>query len=630
MRFATALLVKNELGRYLAEVLDHHAKFGPLVILDDGSTDGTYEFCRNHPATLVCEQRTEQEAWGRESPARARLWDLAAERAEWVLICDADQLLIGDPLALCQASQVNAWAFALYDCWSPDRVLYREDRFWRGHLHPRAWLFCPHRTPTGYMPQWSTRGVHCGHAPDNFPLQAGVVHPESMHWLHLGYATEQDRAGKLGRYRQVRDQLTVEERAHAESIADSEPNLRVLPSQRTYTVVVGSSVRKPLDVLTAHLASLESQRLPERVSLKYAFVPDYENPADPALPYLSDWVQKRSGVILQGVPPIANDFVVDQVTHHWTPTAMNRVGQNKDRILAYAMAEKADAIWLVDSDLVVDPMTLWNLWYDQREVVSAVFWTRWQRSEKKLHAAPNVWLAGVYEPFQSGRPVRGYTTEEFRAALVNRTLTQVWGLGACTLIRADVVQKGVSFRRHPALPSGGLWDGEDRHFCAWATALHVSLWADPWPDIYHVYHPGDEARIPEVQARFAQGRGAHPELGDSINVALYPLEDPAIGTHHLRCRLGDGLLLPDLELQLLAMRLGERAIVPVQFPAHHELVAYRGQQRLIETVLIDFKPMGFPPVLEDEMLSDSTLTVVRDATTLSREQHRRLEVMADD
>ena len=612
--------MRNEADRYWPEVLAHlSSQVDGIVVVDDHSTDATPEITDACPSVIRHVRLTDGEPmWGREAPVRQLLWETAAELGAWVLVNDADQVLVGDIRPLCKTAQHNAWAFVLYDLWG-DRQHFRDDHLWRAHLSARPWLFAPGRVPDGWAPQWGERGVHIGHAPSNFPLACGVAPPETYHWLHLAYVRAEDRAAKLTRYRSVGGQLTAFETAHAESIADAAPPVQLLPAHRVTRVLIGGPVRKALEVLKAHLDTLAWQDLPPRVEVGYCFVPDFEDPGDPALAYLQTWVAARQGVLLEGTPRTPNDFGdTGGPTHRWTHTAMGRVGANKNLILRYALQNGYDAVWLNDADLILDPYVLRSLLDSRQPIVSAVYWTRWDKFVA-MKSAPQVWLRHVYEPFQSGGIARGQTEGEFRAKLVARRLTRVWGLGACTLIQRAVIEKGVGFHRFPALPTGGLWDGEDRHFCSWAEHLHVPMAADPWPDIFHVYHDEDVAKIPAYVQRFSEGRGTRPELGELVSVRITPLEEPGVLTELVRCRVGDGTLLPDIEGTVARMGRGDTRIVRALFPAHYPLEPYRNRIKLLEVTLCDFKCFGFPPTLEDEMFVTATGAAV-DATALTGDQ----------
>ena len=540
--------------------------------------------------------------------------------AEWVLICDGDQLLSADPAPLLQSTKCNAWSFPLYDIWN-DRSLYRDDAYWRGHEFPRPWLFAPHRVPEGYVAAWSGRGIHTGHTPANFPIHTGLA-PAGYYWTHLGYLSAEDRQTKLTRYRSQYHQMTDFEQAHAESIADPNPTLRILPFAKPIRILCGGPVRKRAEILEAHLATLAEQELPTRVSVDFCFVDDYPAP-DPAQAVLADFVAAHGGKVLKSHNP-AQDFS-DQhpVTHQWSVTAMARMGQLKTMLMQECLAGQYDFLWLVDSDLLMDRTTLTSLLSAQRDIVAAVYWTRWN-TDPRICAGPQVWLK---PPYQLALP--HYPEHEFRHALgVERALERVAGLGACTLIRRGVIEKGVGFSKPADFPSGGLMDGEDRHFCEWARRLHVDLWADGWPDIFHVYHPQQVETIPNMLARV---RDAHPTFcnhGHLVSLKLLNVDD-GIGPMHLRCRIGDGSLLPEVEQAIMNLQRGETTIKRIHFPMTTKPVgglALGGQARLIRIELVDCKPFGLPPVLEDEFYT--TPSTVQDKTHLTDAQHAQIAEVA--
>lgn len=216
-RLVTGLLVRDERARYLERVLRRCLEFSDAVlVLDDGSTDGSPELA----AELGCQVRIRGETgmWGNEAPARAALWQWMAEEAGdgWALVCDADQLLHGDPRPLLRTTQYNAWAFPLYDLWGDERF-YRADGFWQGYKYARPWLFRPSALQERAV--WPDRGLHTGHCPVNFPLSCGVA-PDTLYWSHLAYVNPDARKAKYEQYMAESEQLTPFERAHAASILD--------------------------------------------------------------------------------------------------------------------------------------------------------------------------------------------------------------------------------------------------------------------------------------------------------------------------------------------------------------------------------------------------------------------------
>lgn len=219
-RLISAILARNEAAedRYLRRVIARCMEFSDdVLVLDDNSTDAT----RDIAAEMGCvvHVRADVVAWGAEAPARAQLWDAAAELAGpegWVLVCDADMLLEGDPRPLCASWGVTGWAFPLVDLWDSEET-FRVDGPWgHGPRTPRPWLFKPGalREP----PVWPDRGVHVGHCPSNWLGPTGVA--PDLFWRHLGWMKREHRQSKYTQYMSVRHQLTPFELAHAESILD--------------------------------------------------------------------------------------------------------------------------------------------------------------------------------------------------------------------------------------------------------------------------------------------------------------------------------------------------------------------------------------------------------------------------
>ena len=51
------------------------------------------------------------------------------------------------------------------------------------------------------------------------------------------------------------------------------------------------------------------------------------------------------------------------------------------------------------------------------------------------------------------------------------------------------------------------------------------------------------------------------------------------------------------------MTRGETRIVKAKCGLDHPIGPYRGQKRLFRVTLVDCKPFGYPPVLEDDLVS---------------------------
>jgi hypothetical protein len=383
--------------------------------------------------------------------------------------------------------------------------------------------------------------------------------------------------------------------------------LALLSSAQTTRVLVGTSLRKPLPILQAYLQSLAWQELPPRVELSFAFVNDGLGQAE--ADFVKGWLGERGGTLLRGAPSAVADFAdVGADSHQWSASAMARVAFNKNKLIKAALEGGYAALWLADSDLVMDRTTFASLWQSERPIVTAVYWTRWSRrgtETRKVHAAPQVWLRHPYE--LAGR---GMDEAEFRRRLLARELLKVPGYGACTLIHERALRAGCSFDYLPDIPPVGLMAGEDRHFCLRAERMHIDAWADCWPDIFHCYHlPEHVEQLPAMLERLGAAHPAQAGLGDLVSLRLQPLEPvphtpgnwTMVQPQSVRGRLGTLPLVPELEEAVFGLKRGEEVVVPVHFDIGYSIPYYRGRRRLIRAALLDCKSLQYPPIVEDEL-----------------------------
>lgn len=340
-------------------------------------------------------------------------------------------------------------------------------------------------------------------------------------------------------------------------------------------ILLASVTNAPADILRAHLDSVKTLRLPPRVTLDLAYTSDGLD--DERLALLEE-----AGAGVDSALPKPDDarYARTENSHEWALPTFGWLAREKQRLLDHAREARYDGIFFVDSDLVLGPETLASLIYAQKDVVSAVFWTRWSPDAAEL---PQVWMRHPYE-FDG----RGRTGAEFLRDLDEKKLIPVGGLGACTLIRDRVFDRVAWFPLVDGLPSGGMWQGEDRHFCVRASRNHVELWADAWPDIFHIYRPSDLGRLAEWNPPEAVEK---PETGDLVSIALEAVEEKELHERrtHVRGRLGALPTLPEIEDAIEGMRVGETRIVRVFFPLWWSVEAYRGREKNVLLRLLDAK-----------------------------------------
>ena len=166
-------------------------------------------------------------------------------------------------------------------------------------------------------------------------------------------------------------------------------------------------------------------------------------------------------------------------THAWSNQLVSRIAKIRNHAIQEFLKTDADALFIVDSDIVVHPGLVEHLLSLDLPIVSEVFWSKWKPQESWM---PNVWDGHGY----------AFTSPESITLLREHGLFEVGGLGACTLIRREVLERGV---RYEPIAGVNFW-GEDRWFSIRAAANGFRLHADTCFPPFHVYRQEqlDEAR----------------------------------------------------------------------------------------------------------------------------------------
>lgn len=406
--------------------------------------------------------------------------------------------------------------------------------------------------------------------------------------------------------------------------------LAPIPPLYSPRILIASVVRKPAAVLRAWLTTLAWQQFRAPApTIECAFITNFA-PGDPGVDEAKAVLATTTATIVD-CPAPSGDYGDTPQTRAWTGPAFTRMAQLKNELIQRALDTHADYLFLCDADVLCDPYTLQSLLDQNAPIVSAVYWTNWQRPVEGAttfqHAGPQVWLRHPYH-LDDER----YSEGEFRERLIKRQRTRVRGLGACTLISADALRAGVSFARVDALPPGPMSEGEDRHFCARAQRLHIPMIADPWPDVAHAYHPSEYNEIPATLERLATPHAQRPTLGALISAKVELLEPvtDALGRQmmlspkYVRGRLGALPVMPQIEEAIAQLGVGDSAMVRVMYPQHFALDWLRGQTRIVRVTLLDTKPFRLAPTIDREVFV-GTLGNMVDATQLTPAQVGELQ-----
>lgn len=272
-------------------------------------------------------------------------------------------------------------------------------------------------------------------------------------------------------------------------------------SDKMKHVLVASPVRQKPEILREFLFSLENLES-KSFAISFCFVDDNDCPESKQ--QLKEFAKKRSCELLEG-DLRGEKYHCDEQTHHWKEENVWKVAAYKDRLIDKARQKGVDALFLVDSDLVLHPKTIEQLLRDEKEIVANIFWTQWQPNVPPL---PQVWVSDHYTLFERGiaesiTEVEAMRRQEiFLGNLCQPGVYEVGGLGACTLISKTALDKEISFDR---LHNVSFW-GEDRHFCIRAVALGLKLYVDTHYPAYHIYREADLSGVEQYRKRCRESR----------------------------------------------------------------------------------------------------------------------------
>ena len=202
VNLVASLIVKNELGRYLEPCVEHLQTFcDDITAVDDGSTDGTYEYLQS--AGCVVTQLPASDGFfdGHEGRRRQFLleWTVEQTRPEWLLAIDADEFISDGAVLRAFCSRPRQVAnLNMKEVWKAGAELsVRVDGGWRPHPCPIMY-----RPPARLTGRWriADRALACGREPQIIRSMMGRSRPSGVDILHFGWANQAARKARYDRY----------------------------------------------------------------------------------------------------------------------------------------------------------------------------------------------------------------------------------------------------------------------------------------------------------------------------------------------------------------------------------------------------------------------------------------------
>ena len=200
MRLVASMIVKNELGRYLPLAVEHLLTYVDEVrVLDDGSTDGTFEWLDAKDGVHVL-RNPGPAFFEHEGLARQNLFEWTLRGLpDYVLAIDADEFVTD--AGFLRGSIVNnghVYTLSLVEAWvvSDRGIDIRIDGQWGPRRIPI--LYSTPRQARNW--KMSQKQLACGREPVQVIQRARRAPATGSTIMHFGWANEHERQVRAQRY----------------------------------------------------------------------------------------------------------------------------------------------------------------------------------------------------------------------------------------------------------------------------------------------------------------------------------------------------------------------------------------------------------------------------------------------
>lgn len=238
-------------------------------------------------------------------------------------------------------------------------------------------------------------------------------------------------------------------------------------------VLIGAPAKQDPRIFREFLKSLDALKLPDGVTVdRFFVVNDCPEILDQLHP--NEYVIENTGDV----------YITDENTHRWTDENLYKMCKLRNILLDRVISGGYDALFMVDTDLILHPMTLWRLLKNQKDLCAEIFWTAAQPDTPEIQW-PNCWDVDQCSYWPD-------SLEKWRQPGIHR----VGGTGACFLISRRAIEAGCDYSPIPNIYKALA--GEDRWFCLRAYCLGFEIFIDTHYPATHLYRPSEYEKYMEV------------------------------------------------------------------------------------------------------------------------------------
>ncbi len=221
-------------------------------------------------------------------------------------------------------------------------------------------------------------------------------------------------------------------------------------------ILICAPLRQDADIFREYQDSLDRLEVPEGFEVSRFFVVN-DCPEVKGEIRNAEWTEVEIG----------EEYIKTDDDHLWNIGLMNKVGALRNMTIR-KMLEGGFDYWLsIDTDLILDPWTLYRLIEADRDIVSEIFWTQ---------SASGSWWCNAWMHDQYSAPLPEWQ---------RKGLYRVGMTGALTLVKRKVFEAGVDYTPIPNIHTA--LRGEDRHFCVRAACAGFEMWVDTHCPATHLY-----------------------------------------------------------------------------------------------------------------------------------------------